>query len=172
MSNVSFSQFGDHRDEYSGPDQPYTRYEAYQPSGGRSRNKRFALEESYGTVKASVIGKPDSALPGGRPAKSTAAALSVWGGGSGSPDGHKEILQVQVRPGYQGAGLAKAMLSMAADRYPNLSHSAALSAEGARWAAKNPLPGDTKATKEAQKSHLIADAATAMLGGPRRTGYG
>jgi hypothetical protein len=166
--NVQFGQFGDFRDERRGAGQKYTRQEVYQPTGSKDR---FALEESYGNVTARRIGKPDSVLPGGRPAKQLAGGLSVWGGGTGSPEGHKEILKVEVRGGFQGKGLASAMLRMAHDRHPNLSHSSALSAEGARFAAANPLPGDTPGTKVTQRQHLTADAATTLLGGPRRTGY-
>ena len=62
------------------------------------------------------------------------------------------------------------MLKMAVDRHPNLSHSHALTPEGARFAHRNPLPGDTARTKETQRRNIIADAATSLLGGPRRTG--
>lgn len=169
MDNVSFGQFGDQRDRYSGADQPYSRQEMYQPEGSKDR---FELHENgYGSVTAHRLGKPDSVLPGGRAAKSLAGALTVWGGGSGTPEGHKEVMKVDVRKGFQRKGLATAMLRMAADRHPNLSHSHALSAEGARWSAANPLPGDTDATRQRQSQALTADAATAMLGGPRRTGY-
>jgi hypothetical protein len=166
--NISFGQFGDMRDARSGADQPYSRNEMYQPPGSKDR---FSLEESYGNVSARRIGKPDSILPGGRPAKQLAGHLDVWGGGSGNPAGHKEILKVEVRGGFQGKGLADAMLRMAADRHPNLSHSGSLSAEGARFAARNPLPGDTEYAKQSVSRNLTADAATTMLGGPRRTGY-
>jgi len=166
--HVSFGQFGDMRDKRSGAEQKYGRAEMYQPPGSKHR---FELEESYGNVVARKIGKPDSVLPGGRAAKAPAAALSVWNGGTGSPEGHKEILKVDVKGGYRGKGLADAMLRMAVERHPNLSHSAALSSEGARFAARNPLPGDTPATKRSQARHLTADAATVMLGGPKRRGY-
>lgn len=167
LNDIQFGQFGDHRDDYSGAEQKYTRQELYQPPG--SKNK-FALTESNGSVKAQRIGKPDSILPGGRPAKQMAGYLGVWGGGTSSPEGHKEILSVDVKKGFRGTGLSEAMLKMAVDRNPNLSHSHALSAEGARFAARNPLPGDTALTKKVQADNLTADAATAMLGGPRRTG--
>jgi len=166
--HVSFGQFGDMRDERSGAGQKYTRTEMYQPAGSKHR---FELEENYGSVVARKIGKPDSILPGGRAAKAAAAALHVWSGGTGTPEGHREVLTVEVKRGYRGAGLADAMLRMAADRHPNLSHSAALSADGARFAARNPLPGDTAATKYSQRQHAAADAATALLGGPKRRGY-
>lgn len=165
---VEFGTFGDMRDERRGADQKYTRQEVYQPTGSKDR---FELEESYGNVSARRIGKPDSILPGGRPAKQLAGMLHTWGGNSGSPEGHKEVLQVDVRKGFRGKGLASAMLQMAHDRHPNLSHSGALSAEGARFAHANPLPGDTTHTKDTQRQNLVADAATSMLGGPKRTGY-
>ena len=164
---MQFGEFGDHRDEYRGADQPYVRQEVYQPPGSKNR---FALHESNGSVTARRIGKPDSVLPGGRPAKQIAGGISVWSGGTGSPEGHKEILRADVRKGFRGNGLSQAMLKMAVDRHPQLSHSHALTPEGARFAARNPLPGDTAATKNTQKKNLIADAATAMLGGPRRKG--
>ncbi len=167
LNDVQFGSFGDHRDEYRGAEQPYVRQEVYQPPGSKNR---FALNESNGTVTARRIGKPDSVLPGGRPAKQIAGGISVWSGGTGSPEGHKEILRADVRKGFRGNGLSQAMLKMAVDRHPNLSHSAALTPEGARFAARNPLPGDTAKTKESQKRNLVADAATALLGGPRRTG--
>jgi hypothetical protein len=166
--NVAFGQFGDMRDQRSGAGQKYSRQEMYQPEGSK---ERFHLEESYGNVKAHRIGKPDEILPGGRPAKQLAAHLDVWGGGSGNPEGHKEILNVGVRGGFQGKGLADAMLRMAVDRHPGLSHSGALSAEGARFAARNPLPGDTAHAKQSVRQNLTADAATTMLGGPKRRGY-
>jgi hypothetical protein len=167
FNDVQFGSFGDHRDEYRGTEQPYFREEVYQPPGSKNR---FALHESNGSVTARRIGKPDSVLPGGRPAKQIAGGISVWGGGTGSPEGHKEILRADVRKGFRGNGLSQAMLKMAVDRHPNLSHSAALTPEGARFAARNPLPGDTKNTKQTQARNLVADAATALLGGPRRTG--
>ena len=163
--SVSFGQFGDHRDKYRGADQPYMRQEVYQPQGSKNR---FELTESNGGVIARRIGKPDSILPGGRPARQIAGGLSVWGGGTGSPEGHKEILRADVRPGFRGTGLSQAMLKMATDRHPNLSHSVALTPQGARFAARNPLPGDTEATKTTQRRNIAADAATALLGGPRR----
>jgi hypothetical protein len=162
---TQFGKFGDQRDERSSP---YYRQVMYQPEGSKSR---YELYESNGMVTAHRLGKPDSILPGGRPAKQLAGALSTWSGGTGSPEGHKEILKVDVGKGHQGKGVATAMLQLATDRYPNLSHSGSLSAEGARWAHANPLPGDTARTKERQALSLTADAATAMLGGPRRTGY-
>lgn len=168
MNRIQFGEFGDHRDNYRGADQKYTRTEMYQPPGSKNR---FELTESYGAVTARKIGKADSALPGGRAAKALAGGLHVWGGGTGSPEGHKEVLNIMVKPGYRGSGLSEAMLQMAVDRHPNLSHSSALSAEGARFAARNPLPGDTSDTKQSQARHLTADAATAMLGGPKRRGF-
>jgi hypothetical protein len=165
---IQFGQFGDFRDERSGPGQKYTRQEMYQPEGSKDR---FALEESHGNVRAHRIGKPDSILPGGRPAKQLAGALSVWGGGTGNPEGHKEVLKVDVRGGFQGKGLASAMLRLAADRHPNLSHSSALSGEGARFAGRNPLPGDTEASKRAVRQSLVGDAAAVMLGGTRKRGF-
>jgi hypothetical protein len=165
---IQFGQFGDMRDKRSGPDQPYGRTEMYQPPGSKNR---YELNENYGNVSAHRIGKPDSVLPGGRAAKQMAGYLDTWSGGTGSPEGHKEVLMTQVRKGFQGQGLADAMLRMAVDRHPNLSHSQALSPEGARFAARNPLPGDTTATKQSQEAHLTADAATAMLGGPKRRGF-
>lgn len=167
LNDIQFGAFGDHRDQYRGADYPYTRQEVYQPLGSKNR---FALTESYGTVTAHRIGKPDSILPGGRPAKQLAGGISVWSGGTSSPEGHKEILRADVRQGFRGNGLSQAMLKMAVDRHPNLSHSAALTPEGARFANRNPLPGDTAATKRSQFKHIVADSATAMLGGPRRTG--
>jgi hypothetical protein len=158
---VTFGRFGDLRDEH-----PNTHM--YQPEGSKHR---FELQASKHQVTARKIGKPDEVLPGGRAVKSLAAGMFTWSGGTGSPEGHQEVLNVAVRKGYQGLGLAKAMLHLSNQFHPNLSHSAALSAEGARFAARNPLPGDTPATKATQASHLKADAATAMLGGPRRTGY-
>ena len=169
LSDVQFQAFGDHRDERRGAEQKYVRQEVFQPQGSKNR---FELTESNGSVTARRIGKPDSILPGGRPAKQIAGGISVWSGGTGSPEGHKEILRADVRQGFRGSGLSEAMLKMAVDRHPNLSHSAALTPEGARFAHRNPLPGDTKKTKETQRRNLIADAATAMLGGPRRTGAG
>lgn len=157
--NISFGQFGDRRDEYGDTFM-------YQPEGSKNR---YQIGTSYGSIVAHRLGKPDSILPGGRAAKQAAGILSTWGGNHGSD--RPEILQVQVRRGFQGQGLATAMLRVAQQRQPDLSHSSQLSAEGARWAHANPLPNDSDATKEAQKRHLTADAATAMLGGPRRTGY-
>lgn len=165
---IAFGQFGDRRDARSGPDQQYGRTEMYQPPGSKSR---FELNESYGSVTAHRLGKPDEILPGGRAAKQMAGGLHVWNGGTGNPEGHKEVLNLAVRKGFRGQGLADAMLKMAVERHPNLSHSGALSSEGARFAARNPLPGDTQATKRTQASHLMADAATAMLGGPKRRGF-
>jgi len=162
--DVSFGQFGDFRDEHSGTGQKYSRTEMYQPQGSKNR---FELSESYGSVTARRLGKPDSILAGGRGAKQIAGGLHVWNGS----EGNKEVLNVAVRKGFQGQGLADAMLRMAVDRHPDLSHSSALSAEGARFAARNPLPGDTAATKKVQATHLTADAATAMLGGPKRRGF-
>jgi len=167
FNDVQFGTFGDHRDDYSGPDQPYTRQEVYQPPGSKNR---FALTESYGSVTAHRIGKPDSILPGGRPAKQLAGGLSVWGGGTTRPEGHKEILRADVRPGFRGTGLSQAMLKMAVDRHPNLSHSPALTPEGARFAARNPLPGDTEATKRSQQRSITADFLTSLTGGSRRKG--
>ena len=126
-------------------------------------------EESYGSVTARRIGKPDRILPGRRAAKQLAGGLSVWGGGTGSD--RPEVLKVEVRKGFQGKGLAAAMLRLAHEAKPDLSHSASLSAEGARFAAANPLPNDSPRTKATQQRHLVADASTAMLGGPRRKGY-
>ena len=117
-------------------------------------------------VMARRIGKPDSILPGGRAAKQLAGGLHTW------KDDPPEVLTVEVRKGFQGQGLAQAMLHLAQQKQPDLSHSPALSAEGARFAHRHPLPGDTPATKRTQAQHLVADAATAMLGGPRRKGYG
>jgi len=57
---------------------------------------------------------------------------------------------------------------MVADRHPDVSHSPALTPQGARFAARNPLPGDTEATKATQKRSITADVATTLLGGPRR----
>jgi hypothetical protein len=165
---IQFGQFGDQRDSRRGAEQPYVRQEMYQPPGSKDR---FHLEESYGNVRAHRIGKPDEILPGGRPAKQLAGYLDTWGGGTGNPKEHKEVLKVEVRGGFRGKGLSSAMLKMAAERHPNLSHSQALSAEGARFAARHPLPNDTLGTKQTQRQHLTADAATSMLGGPRRTGY-
>ena len=107
FNDVEFGSFGDHRDQYRGAEQPYFREEVYQPPGSKNR---FALHESNGSVTARRIGKPDSILPGGRPAKQIAGGLSVWGGGTGSPEGHKEILRADVRPGFRGTGLSQAML--------------------------------------------------------------
>jgi len=107
FNDVVFGSFGDHRDQYRGTDQPYVRQEMYQPKGSKNR---FALTESNGNVTAHRIGKPDSVLPGGRPAKQLAGAISVWGGGTGSPEGHKEILRADVREGFRGTGLSRAML--------------------------------------------------------------
>ena len=115
MRTIQFGQFGDFRDERRGAGQTYMRQEVYQPEGSKDR---FALEESYGNVTARRIGKPDSVLPGGRPAKQLAGGLSVWGGGTGSPEGHKEILKTEVRKGFQGKGLASAMLRMAVRSAP------------------------------------------------------
>lgn len=165
---IQFGQFGDMRDQRSGPDQKYTRSEMYQPPGSK---QRFELNESYGNVTAHKIGKPDSVLPGGRAAKQAAAALSVWGGGTGSPEGHKEILKVDVQKGYRGKGLSDAMLKMAVDRHPDLSHSASLSGEGARFAGRNPLPGDTEASRRSVRQSLVGDAAAVMLGGTRKRGF-
>jgi len=165
FNDVEFGSFGDHRDQYRGTDQPYVRQEMYQPKGSKNR---FALTESNGNVTAHRIGKPDSVLPGGRPAKQLAGAISVWGGGTGSPEGHKEILRADVREGFRGTGLSRAMLQMVADRHPDVSHSPALTPQGARFAARNPLPGDTEATKATQKRSITADVATTLLGGPRR----
>lgn len=163
--NISFGQFGDHRDERSGPDQPYGRSEMYQPPGSKMR---FELnEDGHGNVTASRLGKPDEILPGGRAAKSLGGALSTWSGGTGSPEGHREILRVDVKPGFRGKGLADAMLRMSVDRHPNLSHSSSLYPDGARFAMRNPLPGDTEASRKAQLRHAVADASSAMLGGPR-----
>lgn len=167
MSDIQFGSFGDHRDERRGADQKYVRQEVFQPEGSKNR---FELTESNGGVIARRIGKPDSVLPGGRPARQIAGGISVWSGGTGSPEGHKEILRADVRKGFRGNGLSQAMLQMATDRHPQLSHSAALTPEGARFAHRNPLPGDTPKTKESQKRNLVADAATALLGGPRRRG--
>jgi len=168
INDVEFGQFGDHRDERTGP-QKYGRSEMYQPPGSKNR---FELnEDGYGSVTARRIGKPDEILPGGRAAKQLAGELSVWKGGTTRPEGHREILTVGVKKGFRGSGLSEAMLKLAVERHPNLSHSGALSAEGARFAARNPLPGDTEHTKKQQAKNLTADAATAMLGGPRRTGY-
>lgn len=161
--NVSFGQFGDHRDERSGP-QKYGRNEMYQPPGSKLR---FELQESNGNVTARKIGKPDEILPGGRAAKALAGGLHVWGGGTSSPEGHKEVLRVDVKKGYRGKGLADAMLRMSVDRHPNLSHSAALYPDGARFAMRNQLPGDTERSRKAQGNQAVADAASAMLGGPR-----
>lgn len=159
--NISFGQFGDIRDTHSDT-------HMYQPEGSKNR---FELQVTGkgGAVTARRLGKPDSILPGGRGAKQLAGVLHTWGGGTGSD--RPEVLSTEVRKGFQGQGLAKAMLHLANQKLPDLSHSAALSAEGARFAAANPLPNDTSATKETQRRHLAADAATAMLGGPRRKGY-
>jgi len=154
--NVSFGQFGDLRDTH-----PNTHL--YQPPGSK---KRFELTESYGSVMARQIGKPDEILPGGRAQKSLAGGLHVW-----KNDDRHEVLNIEVRKGHRGLGLSEAMLHLAHQAKPDLSHSQALSAEGARFAARNPLPGDTPGTKETQRKHLTADAATAMLGGPKRRGY-
>ena len=163
--NISFGQFGDMRDTHANT-------HMYQPEGSRNR---FELQVAGGpkagvSVTARRIGKPDSILPGGRAAKQLAGALSVWQGGTGSD--RPEVLKADVRGGFQGQGLAKAMLHLAHQHHPDLSHSPALSAEGARFAAANPLPNDSPRTKATQQQHIAADAATAMLGGPRRKGYG
>ena len=153
--HVSFGQFGDQRDTYDS-------HRMYQPPG--SKNK-FHLEWGGGNVRAYRMGQPDSILPGGRPAKQLAGFMSTW---KNEPP---EIMSVEVRKGFRGTGLSSAMLNLAAEKKPGLSHSAALSAEGARFAARHPLPGDTEGTKQTQAKHLTADAATAMLGGPKRRGY-
>jgi len=158
---ISFGQFGDRRDTYSDR-------RMYQPPGSKHR---FELERTGGSVMARKLGKSDEILPGGRPAKSLAGGLHTWQGGTGSPEGHREVLNLEVRRGYRGLGLADAMLTMAVEKHPNLSHSSQLSPEGARFASRNPLPGDTEATKAAQRRHATADAATAMLGGPKRRGF-
>lgn len=163
--NISFGQFGDIRDTHANT-------HLYQPEGSRNR---FELHVGGGpkagvSVTARRIGKPDRILPGGRAAKQLAGALSVWQGGTGSD--RPQVLQAEVRSGFQGQGLGKAMLNLAHQQHPDLSHAASLSAEGARFAAANPLPNDSPATKESQRRHLVADAATAMVGGPRRRGYG
>lgn len=163
--SINFGQFGDFRDERSGPDQPYGRSEMYQPPGSKMR---FELTENNGNVEARRIGKPDEILPGGRAAKQLGGALHVWGGGTGSPEGHKEILRVDVRKGFRGKGLADAMLRMAVDRHPNLSHSSSLYPDGARFAMRNQLPGDTEASRRAQMNAAVGDAAQALLGGRRR----
>jgi hypothetical protein len=168
LNDVQFGSFGDFRDERRGADQPYTRQEVYQPPGSKNR---FQLTMSGGMVKANRIGKPDEHLPGGRPAKQNAGLLHTWRGGTGSPEGHQEILSVGVKKGFRGQGLSEAMLKMAVDKHPQLSHSAALSPEGARFAMRNPLPGDTAHTKKMQQRHANADAATALLGGPKRRGF-
>ena len=152
---ISYGQFGDQRDNYES-------HRMYQPEG--SKNK-FHLEYGGGNVRAYRMGKGDSILPGGRPAKQLAGFMSTW------KEDPPEILTTEVRKGFRGSGLSSAMLKLAAEKKPGLSHSAALSAEGARFAARNPLPGDTEATKATQARHLTADAATAMLGGPKRRGY-
>lgn len=154
--NISFGQFGDIRDTHA---------DTHMYQHGKNR---FEIEVSgKGTaVMARRLGKPDSILPGGRAAKQLAGGLHTWG-----DDDHPEVLNIEVRKGFRGQGLSEAMLHLAHQKRPNLSHSQALSAEGARFAARNPLPGDTPATKETQRKHLTADAATAMLGGPKRKGY-
>jgi hypothetical protein len=154
--HVSFGQFGDMRDQH--PDT-----HMYQPEGSKNR---FEIQVSRSAVMARRIGKPDSILPGGRAANQLAGGLHTW------KEDPPEVLSVEVRKGFRGQGLAEAMLHLAQQQKPGLSHSPALSAEGARFAARNPLPGDTEATKQTQARHLTADAATTMLGGPRRTGYG
>ena len=165
LNDVEFGEFGDHRDERRGAEQKYVRQEVYQPPGSKNR---FELTENNGGVIARRIGKPDTVLPGGRPAKQIAGGISVWSGGTGRPEGHKEILRADVRPGFRGTGLSQAMLKMATDRHPNLSHSPALTPMGARFAHRNPLPGDTEATKTTQARSITADVATTLLGGPRR----
>ena len=156
--HISFGQFGDMRGEH--PDT-----HMYQPEGSKNRFE-IQVSSKGSAVMARRIGKPDDILPGGRAAKQLAAGLHTW------KEDPPEVLTVEVRKGFQGQGLAQAMLHLAKEKQPNLSHSGALSAEGARFAARNPLPGDTPDTKRTQARHLTADAATAMLGGPRRTGYG
>ena len=160
--NVSFGQFGDIRDSHADT-------HMYQPPGSKNR---FELQVAGrgSAVTARRLGKPDEILPGGRGAKQLAGILHTWGGGTGSD--RPEVLSTEVRKGFQGQGLARAMLHLAHEKLPDLSHSSALSAEGARFAAANPLPNDTPGTKVTQRGHLLADAATAMLGGPRRKGYG
>lgn len=162
--SINFGEFGDQRDKRRGADQPYGRTEMYQPPGSKMR---FELNESHGNVSAHRLGKPDEILPGGRGAKQRAAGLDVWGGGSGSPEGHKEIMRVDVRQGFRGKGLADAMLRMSVDRHPGLSHSSSLYPDGARFAMRNQLPGDTERSRTVQGQHAVADAASAMLGGPR-----
>jgi hypothetical protein len=155
--NISFGQFGDMRDEH--PDT-----HMYQPKGSKNRFE-IQVSSKGSSVMARRLGKPDSILPGGRAAKQLAGGLHTW------KEDPPEVLTTEVRKGFQGQGLAQAMLHLAQQKQPNLSHSHALSAEGARFAHRNPLPGDTQETKRSQAGHLVADAATAMLGGPRRSGY-
>ena len=163
MLGPQFQPFGDQRDNYSD-------VRKYTPEGSK---RSFELRHEYGSVVARQIGKPDEILPGGRAVKRVSGILSTWptDGGRWQDGGKREVLDAQVSPGFRRMGLAKAMLSMAHEKYPDLSHSTQLSAEGARFAHANPLPGDTEATKAAQAKHLIADAATTLLGGPRRTGF-
>lgn len=156
MLGPQFQPFGDRRD-----DDPNVR--KYTPEGSK---RSFELRHEYGSVVSRQIGKPDDILPGGRAVKRISGVLGTWG-----DNDSREVLHVQVNPGFRGMGIATAMLSMAQEKYPNLSHSDQLSAEGARFAHANPLPGDTEKTKKAQTRNLTADAATTLLGGPRRTGF-
>ncbi len=141
-----FGAFGDRRDEYEDT-------ALYQPRGSKHR---FQLERNALGVTARKLGPPDEILPGGRAVKSLAGGLAVWGGGTGSPEGHREIMKVEVRKGYRGKGLAGAMLAhaMRDPRNVNLSHSTALSEEGAQFARRYPLPGDTERTRQAQRRVL------------------
>ena len=65
-----------------------------------------------------------------------------------------EIFKVIVSKPHQRKGVASAMLEMAQRHAPGLSHSAALSPEGAAWANARPLPGDSEMTKRSQKRVL------------------
>lgn len=179
-----FGQFGDHRDEPS----KYASFSRhlYQPEGSKNR---FELEQSYGSVTARRLGKPDSILPGGRPAKQLAGGLHTWRGGTTASEeygeNHREVMNVGVRKGFQGQGLAAAMLKVSDDYHTSqgesLSHSASLShgddgiaegpgRDGLTFANRNPLAGDKPHTNQAQFRKLgvpqgIKDAATIMLGG-------
>lgn len=184
ISEVQFGQFGDHRDEPS--NHPSFSQHLYQPEGSKNR---FELTQSSGNVTAQRLGKPDSILPGGRPAKQKAGGLHTWKGGTGSQEkygeGHREVMNVGVRKGFQGQGLAQAMLKVSDDYHTSqgqsLSHSASLSRgddgiaegpgrDGLTFANRNPSAGDKPHTNQAQFKGLgvpdgVTNAASTMLGG-------
>lgn len=79
-----------------------------------------------------------------------------------------EVGDILVSHSQKGKGAARQMLDRALQDYPDLSHSRkAMTAEGALYSIRTPLPGDDEGVRRTQRNAIkpISEASRTLLGG-------